>query len=89
MFSEVETSDLKVLDLRSTYGVCFLYEYIKLMDDGNSSRMWCSDKVSLQCESSHVISDVLTDRISCRRMNTQMVSYGFKKYITRAPAHNK
>ncbi len=75
MFSEVETSDLKVLDLRSTYGVCFLYEYIKLMDDGNSSRMWCSDTVSLQCESSRVISDVLTDRISCRRMNTQTVSF--------------
>ncbi len=74
MFSEVETSDLKVLDLQSTYGVCFLYEYIKLMDDGNSSRMRCSDKVSLQCESSHVISFVLTDHISCRRMNTQMLS---------------
>ncbi len=44
------------------------------MIDWNSSRMQNSDKVSLQCESSRVISDVLTDWISCRSVNTCKVS---------------
>ncbi len=44
------------------------------MIEWNSSRMQCSDTVSLQCGSSHVISSLLTDWISCRSVNTCKVS---------------
>ncbi len=58
----------------STYCECFLYDCVEKKIDWNSSHMQCSDTVSLQCESSHVFSGLLTDWISCHSVNTCKVS---------------
>jgi len=58
----------------STYCESFLYAWVEKMNVCNSSCMQCSDTVSLQCGSSRVISEILTDWISCRSVNTCKVS---------------
>ncbi len=58
----------------STYCDIFVYDCVEQKIDWNASHMQCSDMVSLQCGSSRVFSDVMTDWISCDSVNTCTVS---------------
>ncbi len=86
LLGQIYTEDILLLDAllchvwwgrgvrAGKYCEYFSYAWVDYINECNSSRMQCSDTVSLQCESSRVISGFLTDWISCRSVNTCKVS---------------